>query len=110
MATKTVDQSVVSSTTVRPRARAPNVLPFPALRLVPPAPPPVCAETIEALERLLEEARSGRVRGVAAVVGMTGRRYSVEVCGDWRADPTLARGAVAAIDDELRKLVYEGSA
>ena len=109
MATKTVDQSAVSSDTVRPRARAPNVLPFPGLRLVPPAPPPVCAETIEALERLLEGARRGQFVGIAYVVTTTKRDYQVDTAGDFRSDLAYALGAVAMLDDELRKLVHEGS-
>lgn len=109
MATKTVDQSAGSSATVRPRARAPNVLPFPGLRLVPPAPPRVCADTIAVLERLLDGARLGQYVGLACVVASPDYGYRAEVAGSFVKDPTFARGAVASIDDALRDFVDEGS-
>lgn len=79
------------------------------LRLVSPTPQPPCAETIRFCEALLEEARNGDARGIAAAVAMAGRNYSVQTCGNFRVDPTYARGAVAALDDELRTLVHEAS-
>ncbi len=79
--------------------------PSPALHLVLPTPRPACAETVALLEQLLKAASGGRVRGLAFVASMTGQTYFVDICGDFRYAPTYARGAVAALDDELRELV-----
>ena len=109
MATKTVDQSAVSAATARRYGRLSVVLPFPDLRLVPPSPPPVCTETIEALERLLDGARRGQFVGIAYAVTTAKHEYMVDTIGAFRSDPTYARGAIAALDDELRELVHEGA-
>lgn len=77
------------------------------LRLVSPGPAPTCAATIAQLEHLLDEARAGRIVGLAVVATSRQRSYSVEATGLMRDDPTFARGAVAALDDELRELVRE---
>jgi hypothetical protein len=76
----------------------------PALRLVPGR---VCAETIEALEHLLEEARAGTVIGLAVGVCLTGSRFFVDAFGDARRRPLEARGMVCSLDDELGRLVHE---
>lgn len=91
------------------RRRVAPVVPFRALRLVPPAPPPVCVETIEALEQLIDGARRGHYIGIAFAVTTSKREYMVDTIGDFRSNPTYARGAVAVLDDELRELIREGA-
>lgn len=107
MATTTVNQPRKSTSTAGARGRGAHVLPFPGLQLVPSAPPPVCSETVEAIERLLESARSGHVVGIAFAAMFEGSNYMVRTTGALRNDPTLARGAVATLDDELRELVHD---
>lgn len=79
----------------------------PAFRLVPPAARPPCVETVLHLEELLRRARAGEIRGIADVVLLPGKGYSVDAIGAFRRDPTFARGAIAALDDEMRELVHE---
>lgn len=97
----------MATTNVSGRAASLRAHSSPALCLVPPMPRPPCAETVQFCENLLEAARTGFTHGVALVMARKGRSYSVEACGDFREDPTYARGAVAALDDELRELVKE---
>lgn len=70
---------------------------------------PISHDTVEALELLLAQAQRGHITGIAFAVMLKRRRYHVSVAGEAFKDPTLARGAVCALDDELRDLVRGGS-
>lgn len=65
----------------------------------------ISRDTIEALQALLLLAQSGTVTGIAFAAVMKRRKYLVNVAGEAYRDPTFARGAVAALDDELREIV-----
>jgi hypothetical protein len=69
-------------------------------------PDSVSHETVAALEQLAERARAGEVLGVGFVAVLKRRRYIVNTAGDCRTDPTLTRGMVLALDDELRSMVH----
>lgn len=69
----------------------------------------VSHETVEALEQLAEHARSGEVLGIGFVVMLKRRRYIADTAGECRADPTLTRGMIRALDDELRRMVRNRS-
>lgn len=77
------------------------------LRVVRSGPDPRAVETAEFLERALEQARAGRVVGIAAVLFARDDCYAVDVIGRARLDPTMARGAVCSLDDELREAVAD---
>lgn len=77
-----------------------NVLP---LRVVRSA---VCADTVEALEALLHEARHGQITGIAFVCTRPRSRYITDVVGSCYDNPTFARGMVAFLADELAGLVH----
>lgn len=64
-----------------------------------------CCETIKTLTELLRLAREARVRGLAFAVLYDDGRYSPDVIGDARRNPTFARGMVRALDDLLADLV-----
>lgn len=66
--------------------------------------PAVSVETIDALLFLLEEARAGRVLGVAWVAVHAGRRFTGDAVGETRTHPTFTRGMLRVLDDELGKL------
>lgn len=66
-------------------------------------------DTVEALELLLAQAQRGHITGIAFAALLKRRRYTVGVSGEAYSDPTLARGAVCALDDELRDLVSGGA-
>ena len=70
---------------------------------------PISHDTVEALELMLAQAQRGHITGIAFAVMLKRRRYSVNVAGEAFTDPTIARGAVCALDDELRDLVRGGS-
>lgn len=74
-----------------------------AYTLIPDA---VSHETVEALAQLLERAKAGEVIGVGFVAMLKRRRYIANSAGECRADPTLTRGMVMALDDELRQMVH----
>lgn len=67
-------------------------------RLVPDT---ISTDTVECLEQLLDEARSGRVIGLAYVAMMKKREYIVNTAGEAHRNPTFARGMVLALDDQL---------
>jgi hypothetical protein len=54
-----------------------------------------------AWSRLLEQAKSGEVIGLAFAAMYRRRRYTVSTCGEASRNPTFARGMIAALDDEL---------
>lgn len=60
----------------------------------------------EAAQLLAEGIRTGQLNGLVFAASLKGtRRYFVDVAGVLARDPTLCRGIVAAIDDELQRLV-----
>jgi hypothetical protein len=63
--------------------------------------PAVDDDTVEALEQLLDLARKGELIGVAFVGMLKRRKYFVDTAGEADRNPTFARGAVRALDDEL---------
>jgi cobalamin biosynthesis protein CobD/CbiB len=65
----------------------------------------VSLDTVAALETLLEGARRGEITGIAYACTMTRQRYLTEIVGYCYENPTLARGAVASLSDELGRLV-----
>lgn len=65
----------------------------------------ISRDTVEALEQMLAQAQRGHITGIAFAVMLRRRRYLVNVAGEAFRDPTFARGAVCALDDELRDLV-----
>jgi hypothetical protein len=65
------------------------------------------ADTVGALEQLLRSARNGDIIGLAFTALLPGQQYMVDVVGEAYRDPTWTRGAVAAVDDELRALIHE---
>lgn len=72
-----------------------------------PAAPPPCADTIECLERLLEEARRGQIVGVAVAAMRKGHKFATVVTGEAYCNPVFARGMVASLDDHVRDTMTE---
>lgn len=60
---------------------------------------------MRALEDLLAEARAGRLIGFAYVAMRLERSYSVGAAGETRRSPTLTRGMLLLLDDELKALI-----
>lgn len=65
----------------------------------------VSPETIEALAQLLEDARAGRIIGLAWVARRRGIDFTVDAAGAAKEDPITTRGMVHVLDDELGKLI-----
>lgn len=76
-------------------------MPRASLRIVPPR---ICTETVEALERWLNEARRGDLVGLACVK-IYRTHYRPELAGQARQRPTLTRGMVGALEDAVREEV-----
>lgn len=55
--------------------------------------------------QIAEGIASGQITGIVFGLAVKGRRYVVNVAGTFARDPTLARGVVCAIDDELSRMV-----
>lgn len=64
-------------------------------------PDDVSPDCVEALTQLLDEARTGDVIGIGFIAVYKRREYIVNVAGELRRNPTLARGMVASLDDYL---------
>lgn len=62
-------------------------------------------DTIAAVAALLQEVRDAQVIGVAFIALHQGHAYYVEIAGEALRRPTLTRGALAALDDQLSKIV-----
>lgn len=74
----------------------------PPFRLVPDK---ISTDTIEALQELLADAKSGKLIGIAFVGMYRSRQYIVNCAGETRRNPTITRGMLAALDDDLAKAV-----
>jgi hypothetical protein len=66
----------------------------------------VSRDAEECASALLDRIRRGDIRGLAFVALMPRNRYFTGVCGECVADPTGVRGAILALDDEMRELVH----
>lgn len=66
----------------------------------------VSYDTVTALEELLEGARAGLIVGIAFGVMLKECKFFVNTAGIARSDPTLTRGVLRALDDELQDLVH----
>lgn len=69
----------------------------------------ISRDTVQALEALLHMAQEGTVTGIAFAVMLKRRKFFVNVAGEAYRDPTFARGAILALDDELRDIVQRGA-
>ena len=67
----------------------------------------VSRDTVEAFEAMAEAAREGYIVGGAFVVLMKRQRFIVNACGELSKNPTLARGMLQSLDDELRSMVEQ---
>lgn len=74
--------------------------------LVPRA---MSVDTIECLEQLLEQARSGHVIGLGFVAMLSTRGYVVDTAGEAHRNPTWTRGMLAGLDDKLSARIACGN-
>jgi hypothetical protein len=65
----------------------------------------VSRDLLQTCVQLLEAVKEGHITGLAFGCVMKGKRYFVNVSGSLAKDPTFARGVVAALDDELGRMV-----
>lgn len=65
----------------------------------------ISRDSLEAATIIRDGVESGVIVGMAFVLQLKGRRYIVNVAGQCARDPTFARGAVCALDDELREMI-----
>ena len=76
----------------------------PAFRLVHAQ---LSRDTVRALERLLDEAKGGKLIGISYAAMYEQRAYVVGNAGECHRNPTFTRGMVAALDDYLREMVHK---
>lgn len=72
-------------------------------------PKAVSHDVRKCLRDLASGAEAGDVIGIAYAVVYRGRHFIVNTAGELHRNPTFARGAVAALDDELSRMAWEGS-
>lgn len=60
-------------------------------------------ETIQCLERLLEEARAGKIVGIAFAALLKRRHYIAHTCGEVANQRVFTRGILRELDDYLSK-------
>lgn len=68
-------------------------------------PHPISQDTVLALEEMLADARAGRIVGLVIAAMYVEREYVVGATGEAFRSPTFARGMVAAIDDQLSRMI-----
>jgi hypothetical protein len=64
-------------------------------------------ETIECLGSLLDDAKAGKMLGVAFVAMYKGRTFIAKACGEAHRSPVFTRGMLRSLDDELRRLMAD---
>lgn len=72
-------------------------------RLVPD--PAGANEVVSTLEALLDGARKGEVTGIAFACTFKRLRYTTDVAGTCRTNPTFTRGMVSFLSDQIADLV-----
>lgn len=65
----------------------------------------ISRHTVQALETLLDEAKKGKIIGVAFVAMYRRREYICNTAGECRRNPTFTRGATMALLDKLASAV-----
>lgn len=65
------------------------------------------ADTVDALEHLLHEARGGGLVGLVFGVKRANGTFLVDARGACLKDPMTARGIVATIDDDLAEIIRD---
>lgn len=71
----------------------------PPFRLVPDS---LSHDTVEALQSLLDDAREGRIIGVAFCAMYKQRRFIVNTAGEAHRNPVFTRGMIACLNDTLK--------
>ncbi len=66
----------------------------------------VSKEVVAGLEEIAQLVPDGTLTGFVFGGLLKGRKYFISCTGTAFADPTVARGVVAAIDDELSLMVH----
>ena len=69
----------------------------------------VSHDTVEALETLLEHAKSGELIGVCFTAMLKRRGYIVNCAGEAYRNPTFSRGMLCALDDQLSLRIRGGN-
>ena len=64
-------------------------------------------ETVELLSKLLEDARKGKVIGVAMVAMRKRKQYEFAITGEMDRSPTFALGTVSKLQYDLAKRINE---
>lgn len=71
---------------------------------------PGSPDTVQALRARLAEAEARELIGIAYVAMYSHREYAIGIEGETRKSPTLTRGMLHVLDDELAKLIRGSSA
>lgn len=74
-------------------------------KLVPAARLKQQVETVSALEELLEEAKAGRLVGLAVVMLWLPTRCTAKIVGSAWEHPTYCRGMLDNLDDQLSAII-----
>lgn len=72
------------------------------LQLVPQRPDP---QVLETLYHLVEEAKAGRITGLAYITLEHGDRYTADVVGRARRSPLLTLGITKALEDAVAEII-----
>jgi hypothetical protein len=67
----------------------------------------VSRDVIEALRTLLDGAERGEVTGLAYAATLRRHRYITNVAGICFKNPTLARGMVGSLTDEIATIIHQ---
>jgi hypothetical protein len=65
-------------------------------------------DLIRAAEDILADIRAGRTIGLAWIAMHKTYDYSVDIAGETKRSPTLTRGMLHLLDDELSQIIKKG--
>jgi len=74
------------------------------LRLVRPG---INQDALDAVDKLRDDILKGTTIGFAVVAMHKTSLYTIDVAGECKRHPTLTRGMVAALDDELERILLK---
>lgn len=67
----------------------------------------ISTDAVEALQELLDHAKSGQLIGVLFAAQFKRNRFIVNAAGELRKEAVLARGMIAALDDYMASDPYQ---
>jgi hypothetical protein len=66
---------------------------------------PICAATVQTLEKMLKAARDGDLIGLAYAAMYSGSDFDIDLVGECERAPTFTLGMLSLLDDRIAKRI-----